>query len=141
MTRLHGIIVVLAAALVAVWGCGQSPPSSAAGSKSLETRVAKLEQELKAALEARDSAKAQAADLEKKFKAEQAKAVAVEKERDELRLSLKARTTELDTTTAKFNSLHKGLKELIGQMETTLTPQGPTGSPASAQTLPSPNGL
>jgi peptidoglycan hydrolase CwlO-like protein len=141
MTRLHGIIVVLAAALVAVWGCGQSPPQSAAGSKSLETRVAKLEQELKAALDARDAAKAQAADLDRKLKAEQARVGGIEKERDELRLSLKTRTTELDTTTAKFNQLHKGLKELVGQMETTGSPQVPPGSPASVQALPSPNGL
>ena len=136
MTRLHGIIVVLAAALVAVWGCGQSPPQAATGSKSLETRVAKLEQELKAALEARDVAKAQAADLDRMFKAEQVRAGGIEQERDELRHTLKARTAELDTTTAKFHQLHKGLKELVGQMEMTLTPQGP---PASARALP--NGL
>jgi len=136
MTRLHGIIIVLAAALVAVWGCGQNPPPSAAGSKSLETRVAKLEQELKAALEARDAAKTQVADLDRKFKAEQVRAGGIEQERDELRHSLKARTAELDTTTTKFNQLHKGLKELVGQMEMTLTPQG---SPASARAVP--NGL
>lgn len=138
MTRLHGIIVVLAAALVAVLGCGQGSPQSAAGSKSLETRVAKLEQELKAALEARDAAKAQVADLDRKFKAEQVRAGSIEQERDELRHTLKARTTELDTTTAKFNQLHKGLKELVGQMDMTLTP--PT-APASARAVPSPNGL
>lgn len=141
MTRLHGIIVVLAAALVAVWGCGQSPPPAAAGSKSLETRVAKLEQELKVALDARDAAKAQVVDLDRKLKAEQVRAGGIEKERDELRFSLKARTTELDSATAKFHQLHKGLKELVGQMEMTGSPHLPPGSPASVQALPSPNGF
>ncbi len=139
MTRLHGILVVLAAALVAAWGCGQTPPPSSAGSKSLETRVAKLEQELKAALDARDAAKAQAADLDRKLKSEQVRLIGVEKERDDLRQTLKARTTELDAATARFNNLHKGLKELVGQMETTLAPQ--PGVPASAQALPSPTGF
>ena len=72
MTRTQTLLALLAA-LVVAWGCGKTPTGPpAANNKTLEARVAKLEHDLKAA-------QAQASDLDAKFRAEQARGLAVEK--------------------------------------------------------------
>ncbi|HVK17065.1 MAG TPA: hypothetical protein VM533_08950 [Fimbriiglobus sp.] len=141
MTRTKTLLVLLAAVGVA-WGCAKAPNApSVAGNKSLESRVAKLEQDLKAA-------QAHAADLDAKFRAEQARGLAVEKERDALRADLKARTGERDTLQVQFDGFRKNLKDLIGQAEAAqglpAAPAVPTGSPSNptaVNALPAPKGL
>jgi septal ring factor EnvC (AmiA/AmiB activator) len=133
MTRTQTLLALLAAVAVA-WGCAKSPTGPpAANNKSLEARVAKLEHDLKAA-------QTQAADLDAKFRAEQARGQAVEKERDALRADLKSRTTERDTLQAQFDGFRKNLKDLIGQAEAA---QGlpATPAPTAVHALPAPKGL
>ena len=50
MTRTQTLLALLATVVVA-WGCGKTPtgPPAATNTQSLEARVAKLEQDLKAA--------------------------------------------------------------------------------------------
>jgi uncharacterized protein YhaN len=134
MTRTQTLLALLAA-LVVAWGCGKTPTGPpAANNKTLESRVAKLEHDLKAA-------QAQASDLDAKFRAEQARGLAVEKERDALRADLKSRTTERDALQAHFDGFRKNLKDLIGQAEAAQgLPAAPGGS-AAVNSLPTPKGL
>jgi outer membrane murein-binding lipoprotein Lpp len=122
-TRTPTIAVIVLAGFVAAWGCGQTPTAST-GLKSLEQRVAKLEQDLKAVEKERDAAKAQAAAAEERFKKETARAQSVEKERDEAH--------------AKLDTFKKGLKDLLGEME---KPASTPASPSAAATFAPPRGL
>ncbi len=133
MTRNQTILALLATAVVA-WGCGRAPNGQSASlsptaSKSLEARVAKLEQELKAA-------QVQAADAETRLRAELARGQAIEKERNDLRASLKVRTTERDNVQAQFDGFRKSLKDLLGQMEATAA--APQHNPGSLPTVSAP---
>jgi outer membrane murein-binding lipoprotein Lpp len=107
--------------------------------KSLEARVAKLEEDLRSTTAERDAAVARAANFEQKWRAEASRAVVFEKERDAARHSLIARTTERDTLQVQFDGFRKNLKELIGQAETAARPATQPGSPANV--LPNPPGL
>jgi uncharacterized protein YhaN len=140
MTRTQTFLAILAAVAV-TWGCSKAPTgqqASIAPGKSLESRVAKLEQDLKAA-------QAQASELETKFRAEQARGQAVEKERDELRAGLKTRTAERDALQAQFDGFRKGIKDLLGQAEAAqalpAVPTVPSGQPATVHTSADPKGL
>jgi hypothetical protein len=147
MTRTPSILALLAAAVVAAWGCGQKPAGQTASlapgqARSLEARVTKLEQDLKAA-------QARASDWEERYRKELARGQAVEKERDDLQATLKARTAERDAVQARYDGFHKSLRELVGQMEASATPHPtpavPTVSaptvPTSLEVLPAPKGL
>jgi uncharacterized protein YhaN len=142
MTRTQTVLALLAAAVVA-WGCGKTQtgqPAALAPNKSLEARVAKLEQDLKAV-------QTQAAEYESRWRAEQARSQAAEKERDALRADLTARTTERDNLQAQYDSFRKNLKELLGQAEAAQAlppvPAVPAGepTPSAVSTLPAPRGL
>lgn len=138
MTRTQTLLALLATVVVA-WGCGKTPtgPPASSTNTSLEARVARLEQDLKAA-------QAQATDLNAKFRAEQARGQAVEKERDALRADLRSRTTERDAVQAQFDGFRKNLKDLIGQAEAAQglpAPSGPPSIPTAVNALPAPKGL
>jgi hypothetical protein len=134
MTRTQTILALLAVVVVA-WGCGKTPTGQPAANnnKSLEARVAKLEKDLKAA-------QTHASDLDAKFRAEQARGQAIEKERDALRADLTARTTERDTLQVQFDGFRKNLKDLLGQVEAARAAPA-TSAPTAVHALSSPKGL
>jgi chromosome segregation ATPase len=134
VSRTPTILLIVVAGFIAAWGCGQSPSSG----RSLEARVAKLEQELKASEAARDSARAQAVAAEQKLKQEQARATTVEKE---LRNTLQARTAERDQALAQFEGFRKNLKDLLGQVEAAANTLPATTQPTSASTVAVPKGF
>ena len=116
MSRAAIILPVLLGIIVVLWGC--SPYQSAANAppdKTLEARVEKLEKELKAAKEQTSLA---SADL----KAEQGKKLAAEKERDALKVQIKARGDELAKAQTDLDGLRKGLKDLLGKADAALAP-------------------
>lgn len=137
MNRTPAIALIVIAGFFAAWGCGQSPTAGTNG-KSLEQRVAKLEQDLKAVEKDRDAARAQAAAAEDKLQKETAHAKTIEKERDALAVSLKAKTAEKDEALAKLETFKKGLKDLLGDMEKTTS--APV-APGAASVLATPRGL
>jgi outer membrane murein-binding lipoprotein Lpp len=139
MNRTPAIALIVVAGFFAAWGCGQSPTASTGG-KSLEQRVAKLEQDLKAVEKDRDAAKAQAAAAEERARKQAEHAQAVEKERDALATSLKARTAEKDEAVAKLDTFKKGLKDLLGDMEKSTAAPAPA-NPGAASVLATPRGL
>ena len=128
MYRARVALPVLLGVIVALWGC--TPPPAGSADKSLETRVAKLEKELKTAQD-------QVTSLTAKLRAEEAKAKDAEKSRDDARATLAARSEELakshgdlSKAYADLDSVRRGLKDLLGRVDVSLAPAAgkPTGS-------------
>lgn len=116
MSRAAIILPILLGIIVVLWGCSPyQTASNAPPDKTLEVRVEKLEKELKAAKEQNTLA---SADL----KAEQVKRIAAEKERDGLKLHVKARGDELAKAQTDLDGLRKGLKDLLGKADAALAP-------------------
>lgn len=115
MIRPYVILPVSLAGLLAVlWGC--TPPTPIAADKSHETRIVQLERELKSQ---QDSSMKLGAQL----RLEQAKVAQLERERDDMALQLKLRTTERDSSLAQYDSFRKNIKELLGQADAAATPR------------------
>lgn len=116
MSRAAIILPILLGIIVVLWGCSPyQTASNAPPDKTLEVRVEKLEKELKAAKEHNTLA---AADL----KAEQGKRLAAEKEREALKVQIKARGDELAKAQTDLDGLRKGLKDLLGKADAALAP-------------------
>jgi hypothetical protein len=115
MIRPHVILPVSLAGLLAVlWGC--TPPTPVAADKTHETRIVQLEKELKSAQEVSFKLAAQ-------LRLEQGKVAQLERERDELALQLKSRTTERDASLAQYDAFRKNIKELLGQADAAAAPR------------------
>src|SRR5713101_8479054 len=100
MTQLQKGLIVMLVVLVGIWGCAQgtSGSTSAEKIKSLETKVNRLDEDFRAAAAARDQYRKKLTDAEQataQLKIEVEALQLVVKERDELRVQLKTRTTEL----------------------------------------------
>jgi outer membrane murein-binding lipoprotein Lpp len=120
MSRAAIALPILLGVIVVLWGC--SPYQSAttpAPDKSLEARVDKLEKELKTAKELTTS--------------EQNKRIAAEKERDALRVQIKARGDELAKAQTDLDGLRRGLKDLLGKADAALAPFDANGTAVSAK--------
>ncbi len=116
MSRAAIILPVLLGIIVVLWGCSPyQTASNAPPDKSLEARVDKLEKELKAAKEQTTLAAAE-------LKAEQGKRAATEKERDALKVQVKARGDDLAKAQTDLDGLRKGLKDLLGKADAALAP-------------------
>lgn len=119
MIRAATIVLIIFAGFISAWGCGQTTPGAISVSKlsSLESRVSKLEHDLKATETARDAALAKASDAERRFRSEESRSNGLEKERDTLQTNLKARGTEKDQLQTQFDGFRKNLKDLVVQMD------------------------
>ena len=118
MTRTSKVLIVLVVATLGIWGCAQGPVSHSAQNdkiRSLESKVAKLEEDYRAVAAARDQARKRATSLEADLRKEAAERQAAARERDELRAQLKARTGERDNLQARCDHLKKGLQNLLGE--------------------------
>jgi chromosome segregation ATPase len=114
MSGVNKALVVAIVATLGLWGCARGPvngPGAAERIKSLESKVAKLEDDFRAVAAARDQfrQKLVVADNQRKE---------VAKDRDDLRKQLTARTTERDTLQTQYDQFRKGLRDLLGQMDT-----------------------
>lgn len=122
MNQAGKAMVVFAIAAMGLWGCAQGPAGgpSAERMRALEAKVSKLEEDFRGAVAARDQLrkKLTASEDEKGQLAKQVDQLTlVAKERDELRQQLTARTTERDSVQTQFNEFRKGIKTLLGQVE------------------------
>jgi septal ring factor EnvC (AmiA/AmiB activator) len=145
--RQSRVVKVAAVALVmclGVWGCARKPVSRA-DDPALETRVAKLEQDLRTTSHARDKARKDLANLEAESARSQQEAKekleAAQAERDAMHNLLVARTNDLrqqvsqriaerDTFHTRVDKLRKGMQELLTQDEApAASPGTPGGSP------------
>ncbi len=125
MSQTHKGLIVLMVALFGLWGCAQGPtkgPAYAERIKALESKIAKLEDDVRSSLAIRDQLRKRLASVEGERnqlgqQVEQLQLVA--KERDDLRQQLTVRTSERDNLQSQYNQFRMGLKNLLGQMEST----------------------
>lgn len=113
MKQHQKALIVLIVAVLGIWGCAQGPSASAEKLKAIESRVARLEDDLKAATAARDQYRKKLAETE-------TLAGQLQGDLDETRTQLKARTGERDDLTQQFETFRKTIKDLIGQTEAAL---------------------
>jgi uncharacterized coiled-coil DUF342 family protein len=127
MNQASKVLVVALVAAFGLWGCAQGNGTQAERIKSMENKVAKLEEDYKAVTIARDTLRKKLTTLEEeRAKMQQDldahKVLAQEretivKERDDLVKTLGARTTERDTIQTQLEQVRKGLRNLLGQTE------------------------
>ena len=144
MTRDNKALLVMLVALFGLWGCAQekSQPSAAADQRlrKVEDKAKQLEKDYRSVSAAREEADKRVAELEKERaglleQLEQGKAVS--KERDQLKVLVSTRTTERDAVQTQFEELRKGIRSLLGRVESSLPP--PPAAPAvSATKVPEP---
>ena len=115
MFRAKFLLPVLVMVSAVIVGCSQRPTAATGGNdRTLETKVAKLEKDLKALQDEATTARVEAA----RQIADAAKQVAdLGKERDELMTLLTSRTGERDVVQTQYDTFRKELKELVGKMD------------------------
>ncbi len=117
MTRTVKILLVLGLTVFGVWGCSKGSTGSTADKSHNEAKVAKLEDELKSTVAARDTFRTKLAAIEEQLRTETARGVALQNERDVGLANLKAKSLERDQVQTQFDSFRKNIKELLGQTE------------------------
>jgi len=136
MTRAHKALLVMVAATFGLWGCAQdkNQPSAAAEQRlrKLEDKCNRLEKDYRSVTAAREEAEKRVADLEKERaglldQIEHGKVVG--KERDQLKVLVSTRTSERDAVQTQFEELRKGIRSLLGRVESALPP---TNTPAAS---------
>jgi outer membrane murein-binding lipoprotein Lpp len=139
MTRANKALVILVVAALGLWGCAQGPAHSGANAervKTLEGKVAKLEEDSKALTSARDQVRKKLAESEElRIKVQQEleqQQAALTKERDELRNQLTVRTTERDQAQTQFEQFRKGVRSLLLEADTAAATSGSAPPTASA---------
>jgi septal ring factor EnvC (AmiA/AmiB activator) len=132
MPRARYILASLLVAFAIALGCSKPSVSpSTTADKSTDTKVAKLEADLKKAND-------ELARLSAQVRLDEAKIKDLEKQREEYKNTLKERTAERDTAAAKMDSFRKNVKELLGQMDAALAePFKPM--PEAVSVLPTPS--
>lgn len=128
MTRYHKSLGVFLVTLFGLWGCARGPATSGSSAandkiKALESKSAKLEDDLKASVSAKDQLRKKLSDAQEvhsQLQQEMDRLKVVVKERDELRALLKTRTTERDLVQSKYENFLKDLKELAVRAEASL---------------------
>ena len=123
MDRGTALLTVIVVATLGMWGCSQgSSASQAERIRALETKCAKLEDDYRTAASVRDQARKKTIGLEdertqlqKDLEDKGQLLQRMTKERDELRQSVEARTTERDLSQARCERLKRGLQNLLGQ--------------------------
>jgi uncharacterized coiled-coil DUF342 family protein len=137
MSQANKALVVMVVAVMGMWGCAQENKkhgSSDPRVKALELKNAKLEEDFRAVVEARDALRNKLAALDQdnaRLGKELEQLPIVVKERDELRQQVTVRSNERDSLQNQLEGLRSGLRNLLGQVEKT------SGSnPAQAVTSP-----
>ncbi|MER3415684.1 MAG: hypothetical protein C4297_05665 [Gemmataceae bacterium] len=102
-------------ALLTIWGCAQQNPG-----ESYAARLARLQEELKTAISARDQ-------LQKELKTLRSELARIQeeldilrtaaRERDQLKIELASRTQERDQARTQLQELQQGLKLLLQRTE------------------------
>lgn len=125
MTRSHKILGFIFVIIVGVYGCAKGPTGSATEkNSSVETKIQRLEEDLRATAAARDqfrqkllAAEERQTQLQKQF----------DRERETLQAEVRVRLSERDSIATQYDSFRKNLKDLIAQAE------GASPSPSLSQ--------
>ena len=135
------VLLLLVVGSLGIWGCAQGAGSSANAERirALETKIARLEEDFKASIAVREQLRKKLTSLEEErtqLSQQVDQLQAVVKDRDNLKQQLALRTSERDAVQSQFNNLCKGIKALIGQVETPVTVITPVTT-AAATPVPS----
>ncbi len=119
MSGMKKTLVIAVVSSLGLWGCAKGPAGSASAEriKALEYKVAKLEEDFRAAAAARDGLLRRLAASESQRKDLVAQLGQSAKEREDLRKLVSARTTERDVLQTQYDQFRKGLRDLLGQAE------------------------
>jgi uncharacterized coiled-coil DUF342 family protein len=140
MNQTNKFLLLLVIGCLGLWGCSQGPANGSASERmrALEVKLARLEDDFKASISAREQLrkKLNAAELERVQLAQKVEQLqVVVKERDELRRQVVSRTSERDSAQAQLDHLRKGIKTLLGQVEVSAgTATQPVGSSSENRT-------
>jgi septal ring factor EnvC (AmiA/AmiB activator) len=122
------LLVVMVVATLGLWGCAQNPSGTATSARirDLESRIARLEEDYRVVVTARDQYKRKLVSAEERSaqQADQLKTVA--RERDELKQQVNARGAERDALQNQLIQLGKDLQSLAVRIESA------TGTPLTA---------
>ena len=141
MSRSRQALGVVIVALFGLWGCSRAPsndnPNTADKLRAVEQKLARLEDDFRAASSARDQ-------LSKKLLAAEEARTALTKQVDRLHSDVNARTAERDQVTGQYKTLRDGIKDLLAKVEGESKPDGSPTAPvipvannkSEAQNLP-----
>jgi uncharacterized coiled-coil DUF342 family protein len=131
------LMVVVLTSLLGLWGCTQNSSSGSASVRlrELEARTARLEDDYKTAITARDLARKKANSLEEQ-RVQLAQQVELlqraAKERDELRTQMNVRTAERDNLQANLLQFSRDLQNLAVKIDQAAQSNGANPAPVSA---------
>ncbi len=138
MSRSHKALIVLAVATLGLWGCAQGTSKPTANSderiKVLEAKCSRLESDHRTVTVARDQIQKKLAELDKervRLQQELEQGKVVSQERDELKVLVATRTAERDAVQGQFEELRKGIRSVLGRVESALPPALDVPSPAN----------
>ena len=127
------LVVMMLTTLLGLWGCAQSssPGTGSARLRELEAKTARLEDDYKTAVSARDQARRKVSGLEEQraqlvLEVEQLQRVV--KERDELKSLIAQRTAERDALQGNLIQFSHDLQNLAAKIE--LAGRAPSNPPA-----------
>ncbi|MCI0458689.1 MAG: hypothetical protein L0Z62_17160 [Gemmataceae bacterium] len=136
------LLVLFVVVSLGIWGCaqGNGPATGSARLRDLEARHAKLEEDYRATVAARDQARKKVTALEQERTAlvqQVERLQQVVKERDELRQQVASRTTERDALHGQLIQFGKDLQALLGRIDAIAGT--PVSTPVSSASNADPN--
>ena len=142
MTRSHKVLGFLLVSILGVYGCAKGPAGRPNDHSTAEEKVKRLEEDLRAASQARDSfrqsllaAEEKQAQLQRQIDQANATAAKERQERELLKTELKTRIAERDTLQTQYEGFRKSIRELLGQAEAAIqSPQSPSPAQVGTQT-------
>jgi chromosome segregation ATPase len=130
MSSANRVLAVMVVASLGLWGCARGPATVSATPeriKALESRIAKLEEDFRAAAAARDQ-------LRQRLAAVDQEKAQLQKDKDDLQQQVSARTTERDSVQAQFEQFRKRIRSLLGQADTAAASAQPVTAVTAAAT-------
>ncbi|MSR54825.1 MAG: hypothetical protein EXS09_16280 [Gemmataceae bacterium] len=135
MSKSRQALGVLIVSLFGIWGCTRAPSADGSGGtaekiKTLETKMARLEDDFRAASSARDQLSKQLLAAEEARLALQGQVTRMTQEMKAKDDQIQTRTTERDQVTNNYRTFRDELKELLakseeGKTEGSLSPMVP----------------
>jgi septal ring factor EnvC (AmiA/AmiB activator) len=145
MTRYNKAFGVLFVTMFGLWGCARGPATSASSAsasnhndkiRALESKTAKLEDDVKNAAAVKEQLRRQLAESDEAqatLRQEIDRLQLVAKERDTLKDDLRARTADRDQLQTQYEGFRRNLKDLLGQAELSSKNTKPASNLTSAQ--------
>jgi len=115
MTRISVLAIVVGACMLTVCGCTQGPNRAALAEriKTLETKMTRLNEDLRSVTAGRDQFRQDLTKAEELIQ----KLQLVVKERDELKVQLKSRIAERDQVVGQYEQFRNTVREVVGQAD------------------------